>query len=727
MKWRSIFVSSLLPLNTLLLFLLLFDSRLVLPSWLQVLGRMHPVILHFPIVLVILYAAWIGWSARGARAGGGNPGGDPGGDPGAPEPIGDVLLLTAALSAAITAIMGLFLSREPGYEGSSIAWHKWMGALTSFGLLSIYYSRPLLKMRPLLSTGSAAFIMLITLIAGHLGGTITHGENFVLGPVLPANKRPAVPLEEAMLYKDLVAPILESKCTGCHNADKAKGGLVLESREAMLKGGKDGKLWDTTQADLGLLMSRIHLPLEDKKHMPPASKSQLTGEEGSILYSWIKEGAPFDKRVMELSLADTLRALAAAVLKSTDDEQYVFAAADEKKIQSLNTNYRTVQPIAKGSPALAVDFYGKAAFHANQLKELAPVREQVVSLNLEKMPVTDKDLPLIADFANLRVLNLGFTNLTGAGVGELLKLSKLKSLTLSGTAVGADDIRRLTALKDLHHLYVWNTKMSPNDLAVLQKTNHDHLVISTGFRSDTVLIKLNAPILQTEDRIVLNPVLLQLKHYVPGVTIRYTLDGRDPDSVTSPVYNDHVYLNTRSILKARAFKPGWLGSDPVTADFFGEAFRPDSIVMLKPIDSAYMKYGPKILIDLKKGDLNFGSGKWLGFHKNPMEGLIFFNKPVNAQLLTLSSLVDIGSDIMPPVSIEVWGGRSARDMKLLGHINPEQPRTAQIAYLAAYDIRFPPTSVRCLKIVVVPVSKLPDWQVRKGKPGWIMEDEIFVN
>jgi hypothetical protein len=727
MKWRSIFVSSLLPLNSLLLFLLLFDSRLVVPSWLQVLGRMHPVVLHFPIVLVILYAAWIGWSARLAAAGSVNPG--------APEPIGDLLLLTAALSAALTAIMGLFLSKEPGYDGASIAWHKWMGSMISFGLMAIYYSRAVLRARPLLSASSAALIMLITLVAGHLGGTITHGENFVLAPVLPEIKRPAVPLEEAMLYKDLVAPILESKCIGCHNTDKAKGGLVLETRETILKGGKDGKLWDTTQADLGLLLSRIHLPLDDKRHMPPSSKSQLTGDEGAVLYSWIKEGAPFDKKVTELSPMDTLRVLAAGILKSSDEEQYVFAAADEKKVQSLNTNYRAVQPIAKGSPALAVDFYGKAAFRPHQLQELAPVREQVVSLNLDKMPVADKDLSLIANFANLRVLNLGFTNVTGAGVGELLKLSKLRSLTLSGTAIKADDIRRLTALKDLHHLYVWNTAMSPNELAVLQKeigagsgaTTHDHLVISTGFRSDTVLIRLNAPILQNEDRIVQTPVPLQLKHYVPGVTIRYTLDGRDPDSLTSPVYDNHVLLTTRSILKARAFKPGWLGSDPVTADFFGEVFRPDSIVMLQPVDSAYMKFGPKILIDLKKGDLNFGSGKWLGFHKNKMEALLLYHNPVVAQLVTLSSLVDIGSDIMPPVSIEVWGGRSAHDMKLLGRILPEQPKTVQIANLAAYDIRFPPASVRCLKIVVVPVSKLPEWQVRKGKQGWIMEDEIFVN
>jgi hypothetical protein len=51
MKLKNILGTTLIPLNSLLLFFLIFDNKLVVPLWLQVLGRMHPVILHFPIVL----------------------------------------------------------------------------------------------------------------------------------------------------------------------------------------------------------------------------------------------------------------------------------------------------------------------------------------------------------------------------------------------------------------------------------------------------------------------------------------------------------------------------------------------------------------------------------------------------------------------------------------------------------------------------------------------------
>ncbi|MGZ3767935.1 MAG: hypothetical protein ACXVA2_24940, partial [Mucilaginibacter sp.] len=44
----------LIALNIFILFLLAAGSRLVIPQWLQPVGRLHPVILHFPIVILIL-------------------------------------------------------------------------------------------------------------------------------------------------------------------------------------------------------------------------------------------------------------------------------------------------------------------------------------------------------------------------------------------------------------------------------------------------------------------------------------------------------------------------------------------------------------------------------------------------------------------------------------------------------------------------------------------------
>ena len=44
--------------NCLLLFLLAAEKYIVVPAWLQVIGRMHPLVLHFPVVLLLLNIAW---------------------------------------------------------------------------------------------------------------------------------------------------------------------------------------------------------------------------------------------------------------------------------------------------------------------------------------------------------------------------------------------------------------------------------------------------------------------------------------------------------------------------------------------------------------------------------------------------------------------------------------------------------------------------------------------
>ena len=675
-------------------------------------------ILHFPIVLVIAYVVWEWWIRRPGAADGAVAAG---------REVSDGLLLAAAVVAAVTALMGMLLSREPAYEGSAIGWHKWLGTLTSLGLWALWSFRDFLRARLWGIRGGTAALLVLILLAGHLGGDLTHGTGFVLGPV-QSSKEARAPLEEALVYADLVEPIFDSRCASCHNSDQSKGGLVMDSKALLLKGGKDGKLWDTADSELGLLMRRIHLPAEEKKHMPPANKTQLTDAEEKILYYWIKGGSSFDQKVAELSPTDPLRVLAAGILKGSAEEKYDFSAADEKKVQSLNTNYRVVTPLANGSPALAVDFYGIAAFQSAQLKELDAVKEQVVSLNLDKMPVTDADLPVIAGLHNLRVLNLDFSHITGKGLSALRGLSYLRNLSLSGVPLRAEDLAFVRELKSLHTLYVWNTGLGDGAAADLEKEQRGLSVIS-GFRGDTVHIKLNAPLILTEERVIkaqAPPLSLELKHYVPGVTIRYTLDGRDPDS-GGIVYAGPIPLVTGASLKAKAYKGGWIASDAAGALFFHAGYRVDSILLLQPIDSNYMKFKPGVLIDEVKGDFGFGSGKWLGFRKKGLECLLFFKEPARISSVTLSSLVDVNAYVMPPVVMEVWGGSDRDHLRLLGRQQPEQPVKAVPAYFAPYEFHFAPASVRCLKVIARPVDKLPDWHPGKGQKGWFMADEIFVN
>ncbi|HTI10761.1 MAG TPA: chitobiase/beta-hexosaminidase C-terminal domain-containing protein [Puia sp.] len=701
-RWKNVVFTVTFAANCLLCFLLFFESRLVIPTWLQVVGRMHPLVLHFPLVLLILFILLT--LLRRPDTG---------------------LLLLAALTAVLTAIMGLFLSKEPGYDPETIFWHKWGGVLLAFGSFAWYgWYEPLQKIK-FASAGACVVCLVLLFFTGHEGAGITHGANFLLAPVRPEAAKKRVALEDAVVFTDMVQPILQNKCMGCHNSNKAKGELIMETSQLLLKGGKTGPVWDSTRPDLGLLLQRIHLSPEEEKHMPPRGKPQLTETEVSILYQWLKHDPTLSIRVADLGPTDTLRQLAATLFKGPAEEDiYDFDAADEKTVQQLNTSYRIVSPLALHSPALSVDFYSPQFFKSSQLKELEPLNRQIVALNLDKMPLTDADIPTIARFSNLRVLNLSFTGVTGAGIAGLKTLEKLKSLSLSGTAIKAEDLATLSSLKSLRRLYVWNTAIAPGTI----RNTNGSLRIEGGSRTDTMLLKLNPPILQNEESILREPIDLRLKHYVPGVTIRYTVDGSEPDSSHSLLYTaGQVRLTERTDFSARAFKKGWLPSDVIHTYFYSEKFRPDSVRMLQPIDSNYMKYGGRTLIDLTKGDLNFNSGKWLGFRKNKMECLLLFDKPIVASDVTLSAQVNVGASIMPPVSIEVWGGAGPGALRPLARLVPDTARAPGSAYLTPYDLSFHPVKVSCIKVVVTPVAKLPEWHGEKGKKGWVFVDEIFVN
>ena len=58
-RLRSILFNISFTLTCFLVFLLFTEQLIELPSWLQVVGRMHPLLLHFPIVLFILAVGYL--------------------------------------------------------------------------------------------------------------------------------------------------------------------------------------------------------------------------------------------------------------------------------------------------------------------------------------------------------------------------------------------------------------------------------------------------------------------------------------------------------------------------------------------------------------------------------------------------------------------------------------------------------------------------------------------
>lgn len=714
MKFKKVLALSLIPLNSLLLFFLLVENMLVVPAWLQVFGRMHPLLLHFPIVLTLLFVGMLFLVPKRLL----------------PEhriqTVTEWVLLLSAFTCSLTALMGFFLSRDGGYDQEAIALHKWTGILLPFLLFIIYSFREYIFNRIIFARAIAVCVALFITAAAHYGGVITHGENFVLQPMTPEKVKVMPSFEEAIVFADMVQPILDKKCLSCHNNKKAKGELIMETRDLLLKGGKNGKLWDTTQAELGLMMKRIHLPMEDKKHMPPSGKPQLTDEEVAILQAWIKSGADFDKRVIELEPTDTLFAMAKKTLKPSSEIQYDFKPADDNLIVQLSNNNRVITPVAMGSPALEVTFYNRGLFKSESLKELNKLAPQIVAINLINMPVKDEDLSVLKTFTNLRKLYLNFSAITGKTLDELQVLPNLQVLSLTGTKVEYKHLRTLQEFPKLHTVYLWSTAITNEQIAELKK--HDKRVAyQTGFTGDTLIMQLTPPIIENDPPVIYSSTGLKLKHNINGTVIRYSLDGSDPDSVKSPIFKDSVTLKSPATVKAKAFKPGWISSEVIERYFFQSSYTPDTIVLQSEPEDRYRANGSKTLYDKEKSDLNILSTRWLGFKDEKMIALIVLDSLTPVRNVTLSVLRDHGAYVFPPSKVEIWGGADNKNMKLITTMPIKLATEGLPNKNIPIECNFNTVPVKYIRVVAYPVAKIPSWHSGKGEKAHLFVDEIFVN
>lgn len=709
--------------NIFIAFLFLFEGKLVIPVWLQTIGRMHPLVLHFPIVILLIAMLMEFFRFRPENS-----------ENSFYRNFLQNLLLIGSLFAAVTVIMGLFLSREEGYSGDTLTWHKWTGAGIFFIASFIYWVRNSNWYKaPIAKTGALLTVVGLVL-TGHYGAALTHGSDFIFEPIMSIRGAEAVSIENAVVFTDVIQPIFEQKCVSCHNADKIKGELMLTDVNSILKGGKSGKLYVPGKPEISLLLERIHLPAEDKKHMPPTGKAQLTAEETMLLALWVKENSDFKKKIIDLPANDSLRILASARLKpaASNEDAYDFAAADEETVKKLNNDYRTVATLAKESPALSVNIYNRNAFNANQLDELNEVSKQIVSLNLNKMPVKDEDLKRISKFENLRKLDLNFTDVTGKGLKELASLKHLHSLALTGTKVNFKDLQsQIPAFKSLKTISLWETEITQPEIAQLQKANRNITFIG-GFKDDGKdPLKLNPPQVKNSSTIFAQTVPLQLKHPIKGVDIRYTMDGTEPDSIKSPIFDGKTILKESAVVKAKAFKTGWFGSEMATFDFFKSTYKPDSVNLLFPLNRVHQAEGAHTFFDHKMGVIGANNpawaNNWAGERDNDMAIYSEFKKPVTISSVGLHYMIEEDTGIFPPEVVEIWGGTSPDKMKLLTKMKPPLPNKGDKPVLKSVEGTFKPENVSYLKIVAKPLSKIPEWHKSKGNKALLLVDEMFIN
>jgi mono/diheme cytochrome c family protein len=103
-------------------------------------------------------------------------------------------------------------------------------------------------------------------------------------------------------FEKKIRPVLSDHCYGCHSAqaEKVKGGLLLDTRAATLKGGDSGPALVPGEPDKSLIVKAVRYTDEDLQ-MPPKGK-KLSAEQIADLEAWVKMGAP-DPRTNSIPVA----------------------------------------------------------------------------------------------------------------------------------------------------------------------------------------------------------------------------------------------------------------------------------------------------------------------------------------------------------------------------------------------------------------------------------------
>jgi uncharacterized membrane protein len=714
MKWISRSAGAILIAGIVfLLFLFCFEEWLKIPSWLQVAGRMHPLMLHFPIVLILIsiVSYWMPSSDDTTKNG------------------WNLIRLFAVITAIISAIMGMILSIEQQDSGEVLVYHKWAGVSLALIAAALYQFHDWIIQRHNYGKIASVITFFLLLFTGHWGATLTQGDNYLTGPLLSAEKKNVNP-EEARMFADIIKPILDDKCGNCHLGHNQKGGLSLNDSASIALAGKTGNALVAGDLMKSLLITRMHLPMNDKKHMPVADKPQLTNNEIALIEAWVKAGAPFEQKLTDRNTGDSLRILALTMLRDRSDGEeevnYDFKAASASTINKLNNNYRVIKQLGKNSPALSVSFFGKAIYKSEHLKELSEIKEQVLHLNLSKMPVEDAEATTIQSFPNLERLNLNYTNITDKAIQQLASLPKLRSISAAGTAISMEGLKSLLSNKQITEIFIWDSKVNMDEVVKLQK-QHPGIQIDEGFQgADTMVVKLNKAIFKTPEGFFHDSGKVVISHVIKGTELRYTTDGSDPDSCVGAIYKEPITVTKNTVVRVKSFKKGWGSSEEEKRTFMKAGLPIVKTILVTPADPKYYLNGEKLLNDLDLGDIGDFGTKWLGYQKN--DAIIIFDlgeeKKINEVIVNAGH--NIGGYIFPPVTLSLWGSHDGKEWTALKSLSPTMPTKIIPATAFLYEMPFSPRSFRFLKIQGQPIKKLPEWHPGKGKPGWFFLSEVIV-
>jgi uncharacterized membrane protein len=272
-------------------------------GWL-LLGRLHPIVVHFPIALLTVTALIETLHLVRRKP--------------VPSEAGTYCLAFGVAGAVASVWLGTLNAGHQSVTGEAavalerhqvMGWISMIVAMTALGAGQV--ARRAGKFRTVaVYVGLVLATSAVVGATGHLGGGLVYGEDYLTG-VLPWNQRAArlaegsaaapeasheiadaqAPAGDAVDFTRDVMPILKQHCVECHGPEKVKARLRMDSVEGLQKGGKSGALVKPGDPENSLMLRRV-LGLDGDDQMP-LDKDPLSEKQIDTLRRWVAAGANY--------------------------------------------------------------------------------------------------------------------------------------------------------------------------------------------------------------------------------------------------------------------------------------------------------------------------------------------------------------------------------------------------------------------------------------------------
>lgn len=231
------------------------------------------------------------------------------------------------------------------------------------------------------------------------------------------------------------------------------------------------------------------------------------------------------------------------------------------------------------------------------------------------------------------------------------------------------------------------------------------------------------PLIQADSKTFTDQIEVKMIHQHPDAKIFFTTDNTQPNS-NSRVFKEILSLNKTTTINAYALVNG-KSSTVVTANFY-RIPSGRSIELHTQYSPQYHAGGEIALIDRQRGQADFRTGSWQGYHGIDLSATVDLGKTQKIDKVSIGFLQDERSWIFMPEWIELEFSMDGKTFEKTERIANTISVYHAGSLMKEFEMSVKDQNARYVKVFAKNRKVCPPGHIGAGEPAWIFADEIVI-